>query len=235
MFMFNNIIQPIFLNVNKENDMLKNYNNDYFRNKGITQDGVIIFLQRWLEIFEPRTLDTYQYSIINIIAGMKEYLDVIDKTLDGSFLTNDNVESCRLELLRTFNEDDIVNKYMNSLCNRIKCHLGNVIKKDEKSKLLRAKSEISYALKLIEPRYQQLVMDELLDDIKNLNFEKIQLHIKILASLCICKGWTPYGASTLVNRLFLLDDNLDIETIWNKFSKELNKEQKFTIYKLVLV
>lgn len=210
--------------------MLKDYNDDYFINRGITQKGTIFFLQRSLEIFEPRTLDTYQYSITNIVVGMKEYLDVIDKTLDGSFLTGDNVEACRLELLRTFNDDYIIDKHMKGLTSRIKSHLGNIIKKDEKSKLLRAKCEISYALKLIEPNYQQWLMDELLEDIVNENYKKIQKNIKILASFCIYNGWTPNGVSSLINRIFLLNSNLEFENNWRKFSEELNKDQEFTIY-----
>lgn len=211
-------------------NMLKNYNNDFFYSKGITEKGLIFFLQRSLEIFEPRTLDTYQYSITNVIVGMKEYLDVIDKTLDGSFLTNDNIEVCRSELLRTFNEDDIICKHAKGLCDRIKINLGNVLKKDEKAKLLRAKCEISYALKLIEPSYQKWLMDELLNNIIVMDFKKIQTHTKVLASFCICNGWTPTGVSNLINRIFLFSTDSDLNSNWIKFSEELNKDQDFIIY-----
>ena len=210
--------------------MLKNYNDDCFKNKGITQRGIIFFLQRCLEIFEPRTLDTYQYSITNSVVGMREYLDVIDKTLDGSFSTSDNVDACRLELLRTFNDDDIIDKYMKGLYNRIRDHLGNTVKRDEKPKLLRAKCEISYAFKLIEPNYQQWLMDELLEDIKGLDYKKIQVHIKVLASFCIYNGWTPNGVSSLVNRIFLSSNHFELESVWREFVEELKKEQAFTIY-----
>jgi hypothetical protein len=210
--------------------MLKNYNDDYFMNRGITQKGVIFFLQRCLEIFEPRTLDTYQFSITNTIVGMKEYIDVIEKTLDGSFTTGDNVDACRLELLRTISDDDIVCKYTPGLCNRIKSHLGSIVKKDEKAKLLRVKSEIRYALKLIEPNYQQWLMQELFEDINGVDFTKIQIHLKVLASFCICNGWTPFGVSNLVNRIFMSCNEFDLQTNWAKFGEELEKNQRFTIY-----
>ncbi|WP_286910922.1 hypothetical protein [Clostridium sp. UBA1652] len=210
--------------------MLKNYNDNHFLNKGINNKAVIFFLQRCLEIFEPRTLDTYQYSIWNVVVGMREYLEVIEKTLDGSFLTMDNVDACRLELLRVINDDDIIEKYMGGLCGRIKSHLGNVIKKDEKSKLLRAKCEMSYSLKLIEPKYQEWLMKELFDNIKNGDLQKVHIYIRVLASLCIYNGWTPYGVSTLINRIFLLSDNVDFESNWSKFTDELGKDQEFTIY-----
>lgn len=210
--------------------MLKNYNDSYFINRGITEKGSIFFLQRWLEIFEPKTLDTYQYSITNVVVGMREYLEVIDKTIDGTFTSIDNVDACKKELLRTFNDDDIIKKHMPGLSDRIRNHLGITIKKEDRAKLLRAKSEIKYAIKLIEPEYQKLLMDELLNDIKKNNFDKIQSHIKVLASFCIYNGWTPYGASNLVNRIFLSTKEFEIDSLWDEFYQELSKEQECKVY-----
>lgn len=212
--------------------MIKNYNDDFIISKGITNKGVIFFLQRWAEIFDQRTLTTYQYSIINIIFGMNEYLGVIDKTLDGSFTTHDNVETCRLELLRTIKEDDIILKYNPYLNRQIICNLGKSLnsKNDNRSTLLRVKNEICYALNLIEPYYFNWLMDELLDNIKNLDLKKIQLHLKVLASYCIYNGWTPHGASNLVTRLFISEEAFDLENVWGKFKESLNKDQSFTVY-----
>ena len=210
--------------------MLKNYNDEYFKKRGINETGFIFFLQRCLEIFEPRTLDSYQYSITNIMVGMKEYIGVVEKTLDETFLTADNADICRLELLRTVTDDHILEKYNKALCDRIKVNLGSKIKKDEKSKLLRAKCEISYALKLIEPNYENWLMNELLRNISETDYKKIEKHTKVFASFCICNGWTPRGVSSLVNRIFLANGEIDINSSWIKFVEELNKEQEFTVY-----
>lgn len=215
--------------------MLKKYNDDFFNNKGITEKGVILFLQRWAEIFDQRTLSTYQYSIINIVYGIQEYLETINKTLDGSFTTYDNVESCRVELLRAFKEDNIICKYKPNLSGQVKSNLGKPInsKKDDTSgraTLLRIKHEISYALNIIKPNYQNWLMDELLKNIKNLEIREIQLNIKALASYCIYSGWTPNGASNLVNRLFTSKENFVLDTVWNEFKNALNQKQEFTVY-----
>lgn len=215
--------------------MLKNYNDDFFNSKGITHKGVIFFLQRWAEVFEQKTLSTYQYSIINIVFGMHEYLETINKTLDGSFTTYDNVESCRGELLRAFKEDDIICKHNTNLNGQIKNNLGKPInsKKDDNSNratLLRAKYEIKYALRIIESNYQKWLMDELINNIKNLEIQEMQLHIKSLASYCIYNGWTPNGAASLVYRLFTSRENFILDNVWAEFKEALNQEQEFTVY-----
>lgn len=215
--------------------MIKNLNNTFFNKKGITNKGIIFFLQRWFEIFDQRTLSTYQYSVLNIIYGMNEFLQTINKTLDGSFTTYDNIETCREELLRAFKEDDIISKHMPSLCGQIKQNLGNKInnKKDENSAravLLRTKAEVNYTLKLIEPHYQTWLMDELLDDIKNEDIKQIKKHIKSLASYCIYIGWTAYGASNLISKIFISDDGLSLDESWELLKTKLSENQMFKIY-----
>jgi len=210
--------------------MLKNYNDDYFNKKGLHKKGIIFFIQRWLEIFEPKTLDTYQYPMVNVIVGMQEYIDVIDKTLDGSFSTGANVQACQAELLRIFKEDDITFKYAKGLRGRLINHLSKTLKRDDKAGLLRAKSEIKYSLKIIEPQYQDWLMDELYENIITDDLEKIQFHTKSLSSFTIYNGWTARGASKLVSRVFGNCSDLNFDNIWNCFKDELNKQHDYTAY-----
>lgn len=77
--------------------MLKKRNDDYFMGHGIIKAGIVFFAQQWLELFDSRTIDTYQYSLGNVISVLQELAGTIDMTLDGRFPTYNNVEAVREE------------------------------------------------------------------------------------------------------------------------------------------
>lgn len=58
--------------------MLSNSNDSRLRQKNV-DNKYIFFFQRWQELLESRTLDMYQYNILNTYVACVELIDVIEK------------------------------------------------------------------------------------------------------------------------------------------------------------
>ena len=58
---------------------------------------VIPFYQIWQELVHEQTLDVYQYRVLTSYSALIELNSVIEKTQQGLFTTDDNIEACRLE------------------------------------------------------------------------------------------------------------------------------------------
>ena len=71
--------------------MLSNSNDSRLRQKNV-DNKYIFFFQRWQELLESRTLDMYQYNILNTYVACVELIDVIEKTMSGLLTSRINVE-----------------------------------------------------------------------------------------------------------------------------------------------
>jgi hypothetical protein len=56
--------------------MEKKCNNAELQTKGLTGIGEIFFYQRWSELLNPRTLDEYQYNVLNSYVALTELYEV---------------------------------------------------------------------------------------------------------------------------------------------------------------
>ena len=50
--------------------------------------------------------DVYQYRVLTSFSALKELLAVIEKTQQGLFTTDDNIDACRLETLYILKQDN---------------------------------------------------------------------------------------------------------------------------------
>lgn len=78
--------------------MLSGNNDDRLAAKHV-DSKVIPFYQVWQELVHAQTLDVYQYRVLTSLSALKELDSVIEKTQQGLFTTDDNIEACRLETL----------------------------------------------------------------------------------------------------------------------------------------
>ena len=77
------------------------------------------FYQRWSEMLESRTLDMYQYNILNSCVACIELADVIDKTLSGLLTSRQNVDDVKSEAFEILKADDVIEKYNKPLHNTL--------------------------------------------------------------------------------------------------------------------
>ena len=96
--------------------MLKGSNNSQLKHINI-QDIYIPFYQIWQELFDSRTLDVYQYRVMNSLYALIELESVILKTIEGLYITDHNIDVCREELIYS-KRDSVFVKYSKALLNR---------------------------------------------------------------------------------------------------------------------
>ena len=82
------------------------------------------FVQLWHELLDQRTLDIYQYKLLNSYSSLCELITVIDKTRSGIFTTSHNITACVDECAQIIKNDIILQNNNRMLWNRLNSHLN---------------------------------------------------------------------------------------------------------------
>ena len=210
--------------------MLINNNNKKLTRYEHVNDEYVFFVQRWNEILETKTLDMYQYNILNSCVACDEYADVIEKTLTGIFTSRQNVDDCKAESVQIIKADPLLDKYNRPLRNTLLRVLNGKI--DSKSKvdslddkagsfftsLNRLKYQLKNPLNQLKANYLEYVLSELKEAIDNQDNELVNVCIGILASQCIYQGWSAKGLMEL-SQIFTKDCTSDEK--WQQFNNRI--------------
>lgn len=190
-------------------------NNNNLLKKNVNED-CISFYQIWQELLDPRTLDVYQYRVMNSLSLLKELKSVIEKTISGFFYTDANIQACREELLDSLNHDNILDKYYKPVLNRLRSALGKKPRTDaDKKKLMQ---QVGYTIKIIEPTYLEYALRELKASVLSKKINEIEKYANIVASQAVFAGWSAHALSDLL-RYFSQGDTFEHQ--WDKFEREL--------------
>lgn len=177
------------------------------------------FYQQWKELFDPRTLDIYQYRVLTSLSALAEMQLVIEKTLSGLFNSDANIEACREELLYLLNHDPILEKHYKALLNRMRSVLGKKISTNaDKNKILH---HVHYAITVLCPDYLKYALSELKDSLLAGDIRAVAQYANIVASHAISIGWSAKALVDL-SRHFVKDASFDDQ--WKYFERELLNE-----------
>lgn len=221
--------------------MLSGSNNiPLIRYQNINEEYVF-FIQRWKEILESKTLDMYQYNILNSCVACDEFADVIEKTLNGVFTSRQNVDDCKAEALEIVREDFILEKHNKPLKNTLLRVLSSRI--DSKSKgeniddkngnfytsLNRIKFQLKDPLRKLKRYFLEYILEDLKEAIDNSNNEIVDTCIGALVSQCIFQGWSAKGLTNL-SHFFETTESSTIK--WQNFSEKIKSDTlvNFEIY-----
>lgn len=219
--------------------MLKGTNDNILQKLGIDQSHYF-FYQRWLELLELKTLDMYQYNILNTCVALDEFQNVIEKTIDGVFLSRQNIDDAQAETLSLLKDDDILNKYNYHLKTMLLKLVASKIDSkrmdgDEikKSAFITSLNRIKHALKtpcsILRDNYLKYILNILEEDINRNDNRNMQKHMSILISQCLFMGWSSKG---LLNLAGIFKKNQSVHDKWEEFKTCISKVDldKFTIY-----
>lgn len=148
----------------------------------------VFFVQLWHELLNIRTLDTYQYKLLNSYSALCELITVIDKTIAGIFISPHNILDCVAECAQIIKNDEILKKNNLMLWNILISNLNKTIK--EKSRQLALKFQIEYAVSEMKSHYSEWIYNELNDAISNDDKENIIKCTKALISQSLYNGWS---------------------------------------------
>lgn len=148
----------------------------------------MFFIQLWHELLDVRTIDTYQYKLLNSYSALCELITVIEKTFLGLFTTSHNITECVDECAQIIKNDEIIKKHNLLLWRSLVNHLN--IKPKDKNEQLALKFQVEYALSVLKENYSEWINNELKSAINNDQKEQIIYCSKALISQCIYNGWS---------------------------------------------
>ena len=171
----------------------------------------IFFYQRWQEMLESRTLDMYQYNILNSYVACMELYEVIEKTMSGLFTSRQNIDDCKEETLSIVKSDEILEKHNRPLKIMLLRILGSKIdgksrgeSSDDKNgaqyiSLNRLKHQLKTPIRQLETSYLAYIMAALKESIDALDNSKVESCANVLISQCVFNGWSAKGLFQLVD------------------------------------
>lgn len=190
----------------------------------------IFFYQRWQEMLESRTLDMYQYNILNSYVACMELSDVIEKTMSGLLTSRQNVDDCKEEALLIVKSDKILEKHNRSLKIMLLRILASKIdgkprgeSSDDKNgtqniSLNRLKYQLKTPIRQLETSYLAYIIDDLKESIDTLDNAKIESCTSCLISQCVFNGWSAKGLFQLA--AYFTGDKTPTEK-WEAFKSRL--------------
>lgn len=220
--------------------MLSNSNDHRLQQRHV-DEKYIFFYQRWQELLESRTLDMYQYNILNSCVACIELSDVIEKTMSGLLTSRINVDDCKEEALTIVRCDQILEKHNRPLKNLLLRILGGKIEGKSRGDILddkngaqyislnRLKFQLKSPICQLKEHYLEYILRELKDSLDAQNKPWTEMCMKALISQCIFMGWSAKG-------LFLLSELFESEKSapeqWRSFENQITTggNTEFQVY-----
>lgn len=208
--------------------MIKKDLNLDLQHKGV-EPAFYFFVQLWHELLDHRTLDIYQYTLLDSYSVLKELVSVIDNTRNGLFTSNHNVDACKEECAKIVADDLILQKRHRPLWNTLSRHLHS--KCSNNNELLSLQFQIKYALNQLTDHYIEWIFEETYFAIIHKQYDAVIHHTKALISQCMSKGWSAKGLYQC-DRLFNSgEEHVQLEEQWRKFKNHLlQHEHEFYVY-----
>lgn len=107
-------------------------------------DKYILLYQVWKELTDFRTLDSYQYRIMNTLSAMNELADVLNSRLSRMHNSNHNIDECKAETMSIVKGDPVFKDNYLIYWNAIIDHLSGKTETDAQQRALRYQLEYIY-------------------------------------------------------------------------------------------
>ena len=150
---------------------MKSRTNDEELLKRNIDEKYIVLYQVWKELTDYRTIDSYQYRIMNSLSAIRELVDVLNCRLNRIHSTNHNVNECKSETLDIIKEDPILKKHYFTFWNVLVSHLGMSVETDAQQRAMRY--QLDYIYNQIALHYFERLVEELEDSINNYDYRRI--------------------------------------------------------------
>lgn len=195
--------------------MIKNCNNTNLGNSKV-DSKYYLFYQLWKELTAKKTLDTYQFRIMNTLSAIKELKKVINQYLNGYHRGTQNIDDCKSETMEIIKKDMVLQEFYPVVRTRLLSHLNGKLEKDAQRKVLLY--QLDYALKIVKPDYFEKIVDSLERSIDRNDVFEIMNKTNQLVSCCSDKGWSN---EALHNVIATLHESKEDSSLWETFKGKL--------------
>lgn len=184
-----------------------------------------LFYQAWKELTDRRTIDSYQYRIMNTLSILDELNAVIGLRLSGATTTNHNVDDCRCEAASIIKKDSVLRKHNNPLWRSLLSHLNK--KAENPAQLKALHYQITYSYGMIVPWYVKKLFEELEEAIEQGDQPGIVAKTSSLISCCATSGWSTPALFHLVD---VIHGSADNSQEWQRFKSRLLASSMHSYY-----
>lgn len=195
--------------------MVKNCNNADLAENNVDPKYYLLF-QLWKELTAKKTLDTYQFRLMNTLSSLKELMKVINQRLSRAHGSNHNIEECKGETLEIIRNDCVLQEQYPVVRTRLLSHLSEKTDTDAQQRVLL--HQLDYALKLLEPHYFEKLVDSLKSSVDDNNSAAIMIKTNQLVSCCSSKGWSNEALYSVIGTLF---GSKTDPAAWDNFKNKL--------------
>ncbi len=207
--------------------MKKNANDIDLSQRNIDEKYFVLY-QVWKELTDFRTLDSYQYRIMNSLSVIRELVDVLNNRLRGIHSNNHNISECKKEAKEIIKQDVVLKKYYYTYWSTLLNHLSQKTETDSQQRALRY--QLEYIYNKISSDYFDKLMDELEDNLNNREIKYIIENANRVVSNSVTRGWS---ATALFDLIDILTDSKNDTSKWNTFKEKLIKGQKDEYHVLI--
>lgn len=207
--------------------MLAYHNNEDLRKKNIDPKYFFLY-QTWKELTDFRTMDSYQYKVMNTLSCIRELVEVIDNRLSGVYNTDHNVEECKLETREVIRKDRVLSIYY---ANYWKVALSNLsVKTETNAKKKALRYQLEYIFNIIQKDYMNKLIELWEDDIDSGKTRNIIEDTDKIISLCITNGWSTNALYAFPE---ILIDSVTDDGKWELFRSRI-LDREMTEYHVIL-
>ena len=194
-------------------------NNNDLLHKNIDSKYIVLY-QLWTELTDSRTLDSYQYRVMNSLSAIRELVEVLNNRLNRIHTTNHNINECKIEALEIIKADTVLKKYYSTYWNILISHLGTSSETDAQQRALRY--QLDYIYNQIAVDYFDKLVDELEESLNLNDIDKIVENANRVISNLVNRGWS---SKALYNFVDILVDSKNDSNKWLQFKEKLTKKQ----------
>ncbi len=199
--------------------MKNNTNDDELLRRGIDEKYLVLY-QVWKELTDFRTLDSYQYKIMNSLSAISELVDVLNNRLRGVHTSNHNINECKSEAMSIIKDDPVLKKYYFTYWNVLINHLAAPVETDAQQRAMRY--QLEYIYNQIAVDYFEKLVNELESSLNNGDIREIIENANRVVSNCVMRGWSTTALYDFVD--ILIDSKSDISK-WDIFKEKILKSQ----------
>lgn len=200
--------------------MIKNLNKQELDDMGVQTKYHLLF-QAWKELTDPRTMDSYQYRMMNSLSALYELNDVIEQKLKHYVNTNHNIDECKEETAELLANDCVIKEHFPSIARTIQRHLHEKTETDAQLRALQY--QINYCYNILSIDYTRLLVEALEKDLDESNESGIIQKANMIVSNCAWNGWSTRALSSLID---LLKDSITNAEKWITFRQKILSTQQ---------
>lgn len=208
--------------------MKRKFNDHRIKNNSNLNDAGKFFIQRVLEILDPKTIPAYSIKYLNSHIALQELLDVCDKTMNKIY-KHDHLNPVINEVRSIILKDSLLDKYDTAYKKVIISSL-DINNKDKDLLYNRLKYHIKHALNHLDKNYLDWTISEISYCIEQNNLENLN-HVceAFISELRNHLGWSAEGINKEVYKLFE-NREYTFEQFFSILRKQ--KENYVCLYKL---